>query len=484
MRIFPVALFLLLPVCFNAFSIDTDNEAASSARLSISGAVDFDIAEFVKMRNYQGMTSSPGASATLNRIWFGHTIGILNLESKPLGFLKMRAEFEFNQYMTTRPTIDGASPNKSFGQSYWNAFYIREGQGFFSFIDNDRMLFDAALGYFPYKYNPEVRNLGEFLFRSGTYPLYLLGEFDRPFARLTGLRTGFEYHNNDLLNYKIDILALLERTINPFNTISLASVASVNMLKIIDIGAGIDFAHAIPMNSKFTMVEQDESHFISDSTVTEIIDSSTSPPTIRIFTEIEYDHYDFRGIKWMARATIDPFGMVRENHGVLSDILGKDGGKVYGEYAVIGTKNYPAAAHPTTNFNAYQKSGYQDVKERSPWMAGITIPCWKVLDICAIEIEHFPSYYADDYYTASTHGFPLPAPLQGETYDSTTFVPRWNWSLYLKKDISRNVTIIAQAARDHQRAEKHPGAKQFNDYGASTVKKDEWGWHLCARFHF
>jgi hypothetical protein len=117
-------------------------------------------------------------------------------------------------------------------------------------------------------------------------------------------------------------------------------------------------------------------------------------------------------------------------------------------------------------------------------MAGVTIPAWKILDVCAIELERFPSYYADDYYSISCHGLPHPAQLQGEAYDSTTFVPRWNWSVYLKKNITKNVAIIAQLSRDHQRAERHPGAMQYNDYGAAAVKPDEWGWHLCTRFHF
>lgn len=455
--------------------------------LSVNGAVEFDIANYPRIRNYQGKTSAPVASNTLHRIWFGHNIGTLNLESAPTDFFTIRASFEFNQYMTTRPTIGGSSPNSSFGQSYWNAFYVREGQGIFSFIDSDDMHLDITFGYFPYKYHPEVRNLGEFLFRSGTYPLYLLGEFDKPFARLTGLRTGFEYKSQDIFTAKIDVLGLLERTLPPFNTISFASVASANFFTIFDIGAGIDFAHAIPMNDKFTKVEQDEpsNKYIKDSVLTDIYDPMTEPPTyLFTTTDYEYGYYDFKGIKLMLRATIDPVGLWREKASMLSDIVGDHGLKLYGEYAVIGTKNYPEPASTTTPFSTYKRSGYTTVKERSPWMVGVSIPAWKILDVFAVEFERFPSYYADDYYTLSTHGIPQPAELSGETYDSTVFVPRWNWSVYLKKNVTENFTIIAQFARDHQRAERHPGVLEFNDYGVMAVKPDEWGWRLCTRFHF
>ena len=36
----------------------------------------------------------------------------------------------------------------------------------------------ATIGLFPYKYDPQARNLGEYLFRSGTYPAYLINNFD------------------------------------------------------------------------------------------------------------------------------------------------------------------------------------------------------------------------------------------------------------------------------------------------------------------
>ena len=57
---------------------------------------------------------------------------------------------------------------------------------------------DLAVGYFPYKYNPEARNLGEYLFRSGTYPVYLTNDYDFPLARVAGLRYGLNF-SNDLL---------------------------------------------------------------------------------------------------------------------------------------------------------------------------------------------------------------------------------------------------------------------------------------------
>ena len=217
----------------------------------------------------------------------------------------------------------------------------------------------------PFKYNPEVRDLGEFLFRSGTYPLYLLGDFDRPFARLTGLRASFSYGNAGL-GANFDALALTEREIRPFWDISLAGIASAHFFKMIDIGAGADFAHLVPMDSRITTPDTNLTSYIIDST--EALDSSTGQP-LGIW-QYNYGHYTFKGTKLMMRATIDPFGTVRGKKSIVSDIVGKNGGKIYAEAAIIGLENYPAnlTMNPVSN-----PFGYDKLKEKMPWMVGISM---------------------------------------------------------------------------------------------------------------
>jgi hypothetical protein len=63
-------------------------------------------------------------------------------------------------------------------------------KGLYSFGDPQNPFLQIEAGYFPYKYNPDVRNLGEYLFRSFCYPASLLNTFDRPYADLLGLRIG------------------------------------------------------------------------------------------------------------------------------------------------------------------------------------------------------------------------------------------------------------------------------------------------------
>ncbi|MBN1308618.1 MAG: hypothetical protein JXA18_11910 [Chitinispirillaceae bacterium] len=467
-------LFFYSMTCSAAPGIGFE-DPETTALLSLSGQIEFDMAEMLKARTSKGGSSNTFESKTVDHIWYGHAGGMLNLRSRPMEWFEVRTGFEVRQYMTTLPLIREARYDPYFGQSYWNSFHMREAQGIVTFVNDEPVLFELAFGYMPYKYNPEVRDLGEFLFRSGTYPLYLLGEFDRPFARLTGLRTGLEVKNS-VIDAKIDVFGLIERDIRPFNDISIAMIAGIDFLKMVNAGAGIDFSHLIPMDGRLTTIEEDKNQYVTDSSA--VLDSLTGDT---LYWENDYDYYTFSGTKLMVRATLDPFGRLRGNDGTfIQEFLGESGGKIYGEFAVIGLKDYPG-----TTSDGYNPRGYLDIRERSPWMVGFTIPLWKIFDICALEVERFPSYFPDSYFRPVINGYPLPtAPQGGSVYDSTTYVPRWNWSLYLKKRLVRNFSLICQIGRNHQRWEYHPAQQSNYDFETAMVKPDEWGWRLVGRLSF
>ena len=441
-------------------------DSAAVKKISISGKLEFETSEMMRARTMGAGGIDPGKSQLIDHVWYGHATGTFNLEGNPLENFKVRAGFEFRQYRTMVPLSDNYNRDRYFGQSYWNGFYIREGQGIYSFLKSETAFLDLAFGYLPYKYNSEVRNLGEFLFRSGTYPLYLTGEFDRPFARLTGLCLSLKSGNEDF-NCKFDWLALLERDIRPVDDISLAAIASVNILKMVEIGGGVDLARVIPVDSRLTTSREAKNEFY--------IYNSDS-------TQIDTSRYTFKGTKLMARATIDPFGMVRGNESIISEIVGDHGGKIYGEYSAIGLENYPA----NEIFGSYNPRGYGKLSERSPWMVGITFPLWKILDVCALEFERWPSNTPDTYFRPVMNGFPEPAPrgTPGGEYDSSSYVPRWNWSLYMKKQIVKHFGLICQMGRDHQRWEFNPNEGLFYDFESAYVKPNEWGWHLSGVFSF
>jgi hypothetical protein len=65
------------------------------------------------------------------------------------------------------------------------------------------------------------------------------------------------------------------------------------------------------------------------------------------------------------------------------------------------------------------------------------------------------------------------------------YVPRWFWSVYLKKEVVKNFSIVCQIGRDHMRWEM-PIVYQtaHYDYEDVMVKPEDWTWHVKTIFNF
>jgi len=452
-------------------SAGTGRDTASGGKISITGMVELETAEMLRARITYSALNLP-----IDHTWYSHMLGTLGFDAVLSSNINVRASFEFRSYMNMSPTIYDWKINTNaynLGDLVYSEFYIREAQGIFTLFRNGSTSVELAVGYMPYKYSPDVRSLGEFLFRSGTYPFYLLGEFDRPFARLTGLRASVST-GGDRFGWKFDWLALTERQYRPFWDVSIAAIADVNFLKTVDIGAGVDFSHAIPMNGDITTPRG----YLSSQYVMYNRDS----------TQNESGYYTFKGTKLMARAAIDPFGMWRGKEPLFDEFLGENGGRIYGEMAIIGFEDYPANAifAPTvTEGNPY---GYDKLKEKTPWMVGINIPLWKILDVCALELERYPNPAPNSTASILLNGLPLPffkrVP-NSVYYDSTIYIPRWHWSLYMKKNIATHCSAVCQFGREHVQWELPMIYQTANyDYEDCMVKPNEWGWHFKVVFGF
>lgn len=435
-------------------------DSADNKKVSLSGMVELEASEMVKAR----ITYS-GYSSTVDHVWGNKLLGTLNFAATPASYLNLRGSFEFRQY--TYKTNFNSSYN--LGDFLYTDFFIREGQGIFSLFKDESMSIDMAIGLMPYKYNQDVRDLGEYLFRSGTYPFYLTTDFDRPFARLTGMRTGFNYKSDELCA-NIDLLALTERETRPFWDLSFAAIGGINLFKIFDIGAGVDFAHAVAMDKNVT---QPKDSFSVSEYFKYNADSS----------HVDTGYYTFTGTKVMAHATIDPFGRIRHTEGsLLRSIIGENGGKMYGEIAIIGLENYPA--------NINNPYGYDKLDEKSPFMFGIDIPAWKLFDVLSLEFEHYPNPNPNSAAYVIRDGSPMPWFTNVSTaYDTATgsaaYKPRWYWTLYMKKQIIKNFSIVCQIGHDHQRWEMPMNYQTFSyDYEEALVKKDEWGWRIKTILNF
>ena len=446
-------------------------DTAAAGRVAITGSVELETAEMLKAR----ITYS-AKNTCIQHAWYSHMLGNVGLNAVLSQRIRMSAGFEFRSYMNMSPTIYDWSINTNaynLGDLAYSEFYLREAQGVFSLLKEGSTSIELAFGYMPYKYSPDVRSLGEFLFRSGTYPFYLLGEFDRPFTRLTGLRASVSA-GGDVLDWKFDWLVLTERQYRPFWDLSIAAIADVNILKAVTIGAGVDFAHAVPMNSELTSPEGNKlAQYVTWSQ-----DS----------TQTETGSYTFKGTKLMAHASFDPFFMLRGSGSLFSEIAGKSGARIYGEVAVIGFEDYPANAKfdtSTTDGNPY---GYASLKEKTPWMVGITLPMWKILDECAFELERYPNPAPNSTAYLLLNGSPLPfykrVP-QSTSYGFGVYKPRWYWVVYMKKQIANRCSVVGQVGREHVQWELPMIYQTANyDYEDCMVKPNEWGWHFKVVFGF
>ena len=455
-----------------AADANAGGDTAAAGRVTITGSVELETAEMLKARiTYSAKYTS------IEHAWYSHMLGNLGFDAVVSQRMRVTAGFEFRSYMNMSPTCYDMEVNSSaynLGDLAYSEFFLREAQGIFSLFREGATSVELALGYMPYKYSQDVRSLGEFLFRSGTYPFYLLGEFDRPFARITGARLGVST-GNDIFGWKFDWLVMTERQYRPFWDISIAAIAGFNVTKAAEFGAGVDFSHCIPMNSDITTPKGGTGY---------------SPYVLynKDSTQTETGSYTFKGTKLMAHASVDPFWMARGGSSILGEILGRSGGKIYGEIAVIGFEDYPANAEFDTSITESNPYGYASLKEKSPWMVGITIPMWKILDECAFELERYPNPAPNSTAYLLLNGSPMPfykrVP-QSTSYGFGVYKPRWYWTLYMKKQIVSHCSAVCQVGREHVQWELPMIYQTANyDYEDCMVKPDEWGWHFKMVFGF
>jgi hypothetical protein len=216
---------------------------------------------------------------------------------------------------TETPRTLAVADNLGVGVRIFYFFYLTRAD--FNYSPNPA--FNLGVGYFPIKYNDDARNLGEYLFRSGTYPQFLITNFDFAATRVAGVNVYGTLFDN--LNYKAILTINTENaTMGDLNLSGLASYSILN--KLLDIGAGVSFSSIIAANTDHTHPSKEKMKNRTDWYVDKNGDTST---------------YTFAGTKLMGRISIDPKVLFP------TDLFGKNDLKLYAEAAVLGVKNYPVS---------------------------------------------------------------------------------------------------------------------------------------------
>lgn len=318
--------------------------------------------------------------------------------------------------------------------------------------------YNLSVGYFDFKYNPDVKNLGEFMFRSATYPAYIITYMDYPEAKLLGLHLCNELFNK---HFKQDLLFTTETTFYPTQDWSLSYLLSYNLGHFMEVGAGASLSHLLSVyNDKF------------DPGMGSLTDPKVKGENGNQYIDENGDtlYYTFRGNKVMGRLSFDPKVFIPR----ANELFGESDLKFYAEAIVIGTTSYP-----DTRLGGGQQYSYSKWKEKMPVTFGFNLPAYKILDVFNMEFEWWDSKYINNYYNVYiTTSLPNPDKLNSKVNRSP-----WKWSVLAKKSFcDGHFSVIGQAARDHMRL---PSANyQHSPTQEMLVEAGDWWWSFKTSFSF
>ena len=352
-----------------------------------------------------------------------------------------------------------------------------------SFGDSAGVNGSVQAGTFTYKYNPDAKNLGEYLYRSGTYPGFV---WSNEGWLLMNRASNFSHGILATVNhggFKHDFSLFMEMLYAPVGDFSPGYDVSYTS-PFFEVGGGVVLNHYLPIRPSALKPKNDENTLVRvNDTVPNAaggydLVSYQAPKSELQNLKLEHagpdtivDRWTSKGVKLMARAALNLGFLLPENRRAPEDL------RLFGEVALLGVGNQPLF--------------YEKRSERMPIMLGINIPTFKLLDLLSVQAEYFSSPYNDiDYF----NGASLPIWKASFAQDSSKkylvdashrVIPVANhkddlkWSVYAKTGINKSITAYAQVASDHFRLTDA-------DYRVTSVpltgKPSEWYYLLRLEF--
>jgi hypothetical protein len=388
---------------------------------------------------------SAAALADVDFVWIqGMDIGF-NVEAKYSGIPVVG-----NLGMEMLVCNDNSPYTQDFGQSRRLNFYpyLSRADILYTKGDQDNPGLYINAGYFPFKYNNESRNLGEYLFRSGTYPQYLVTNFDFPMTRLMGVRMGGPLWGT----FNWDVLLTTNVEWTAIGDPNLSALLSWKPAPLFELGLGgswCSFLSALGVNQDKTSPMEEGNNYVYNG---------------------KMYYYTFAGHKVMGRMTFD---FKQLFPGI--DVFGQHDLKLYSEAAILGVVNYPMSVDGYTQ--------YDTLWQRIPVMAGFNVPTLKFLDILSMEVEWFGSPYPNSQNSIRFDNQPVPLSSQaGEKvpYYLNNHGDDWKWSIYGRKTFMNNLNITVQAARDHF----HWFRLDYKTEDAKDALRKDDEWYYTVKFGF
>jgi hypothetical protein len=343
---------------------------------------------------------------------------------------------------------------------------LADAEGIINFGAKDALACTIAFGVMPFKYDADVKNLGEYLFRTGTHPAYVRNDFDDAFATITGLRANAALFDR----LSLDVMLTQETQIMPLNDWSVSILAGYKLPHLLDIGAGVMLDRVMPVDG---LLEKPGMRY--------------SPQQDTFFNSSrQLDTLSFGGTKLMARVSFDPKGLLPTG---LSKVFGREDGKIYAEAAVLGTKSFDAytrsiAGTDTTYSIDSMMNFYSDIKQRIPIMVGFNIPAFKLLDYLSVEFEYYRWPYSPSLYDHLNLNWALPKPItprDNNVVQLYTRTNQWKYSINFRKTLWGSFSIIGQIARDHSRHDAFYAT--YADPEEAFLSSADWGWWLKLQYN-
>lgn len=370
---------------------------------------------------------------------------------------------------------------------------IGEAQGIYYFGGKQSPNSWLQAGFFPVKYSPS-HNLGEYLYRSGTYPgtLHTGGwSYMNASAYMAqGVRYTLPTFGGMLVH---DVTLFMERDYEPLNDFSPGYNLTARPLSWLELGAGVVWAHGLSVRPS-RLAPKASVNAYSKTTNMPVFGAEYATPrydgsgnlvgydtlareaaTLQDWADCQsgdcsdIGYYTFRGVKAAARATLDAGALLAP------DRIPAGTFRLYGEVALLGVEDQPF---------------YYDRKsERMPVMAGIDIPTFGLLDRLSAEVEYNKSRFRNTIYAVNQDQMPLPLSQDdissgrgaygylggADTKDDL------RWSFFASRRITDGLGIHVQAASDHMR---HPDFWGVMSDESATRNRTEWYYVLRVDFGF
>jgi hypothetical protein len=350
---------------------------------------------------------------------------------------------------------------------------VGQAQAIYSFGEDPKQP-SAGLqfGLFGHNYG-ESANLGEYLYRSGAYPQYLVTGGWALMQSASYMAQGVRL-NVPMLEGKLshDFTLYMERDIEPAHDISPGYMVTYRPLGFLELGAGGVWSHGLPLKSDKVLTPKVLQNAYSKSTHRAVSGDTTgqgggtspSPCATQLADTVagnpDCGFYTFKGFKVMGRASAD-IGMLL---GV--DAIRAGDFKIYTEIALLGVQDYDYV--------------YDDKGERMPIMAGVNVPTFGLLDRLSVEGEYRRTRFPNTIGSALGDQRPLPVGSGESPYAYMEKKNYYKWTAYARRQVSEGVTVHAQAANDHLRSY---GTIFANPAHRPTTEKNS-DWYYVLRLEF